>query len=168
MPAAESAARGCSSAASGELRLAPALGARTSWSTILPRPEPTSSSAAGTWGRGCGHGIGGHESSRTLPRRSEHHRSPVTSGKCRRQSRPPLAPRRRPCAPPTPGQRRRSRAQLVTKPVWSEGLWSEHPRREVPLALPGPDECAQVRRGHQPQRMARGLPTCVPCRRSDW
>jgi hypothetical protein len=86
MPAAEDATRGCGGAASKKLRLVPALGVRTSWSTIRPRPEPASFSAAGTrrWGRG--RDIDGQESSRTQPRCSEYHRSPATSGKCRRQS----------------------------------------------------------------------------------
>jgi hypothetical protein len=85
MPVAEDAARGCSGAARGKPRLAPTLGVRTSWSTIRPRPEPTSSSAAGTrrWGRD--RSIGGQESSRTQPRHPEYHRSPTTSGKRRRQ-----------------------------------------------------------------------------------
>jgi hypothetical protein len=86
MPAAESGARGCSGATSGKFRLAPVFGARTSWSTIRPRPEPASSSAAGTRGRGCGRGIDSQESSRTQPRCSEYHRSTATSGKHRRQS----------------------------------------------------------------------------------
>jgi hypothetical protein len=34
------------------------------------------------------------------------------------------------------------------------GLWSEHPRREVPFALLCSDQRTQVRRGHQPQHIA--------------
>jgi hypothetical protein len=97
-PAAEDAARGCGGAASGKLRLAPALGVRTSWSTIRPRLEPASSSAAGTRSWGRSHGIGGQESSRTRPRCPEYHRSPATSGKRRLQPRPPFASRQRPAS----------------------------------------------------------------------
>jgi hypothetical protein len=30
-------------------------------------------------------------------------------------------------------------------------FWPEHPRCEVPLALPGSDQHTEIRRGHQPQ-----------------
>jgi hypothetical protein len=40
--------------------------------------------------------------------------------------------------------------------------WLEHPRREVPFAIPRFDQRAKVQRGHQPQHVARGLPALLP------
>jgi hypothetical protein len=51
-PATEGAARSCDSTAGGELRLAPALGARAGRSAIRPRPESATFPAPG-----CGEGV---------------------------------------------------------------------------------------------------------------
>jgi hypothetical protein len=67
MPAAEGAARSCGSTTSGELCLAPALGARAGWSAIHPRPESASFPAPWARGGSQSRGIGGQESARAQP-----------------------------------------------------------------------------------------------------
>jgi hypothetical protein len=66
-PTAEGAVRSCGRTANGELRLAPALGARAGCSAICPRPEPASFPAPGARGGSRGHSIGGQVSSRAQP-----------------------------------------------------------------------------------------------------
>jgi hypothetical protein len=108
-PTAEGATRGCGSTTSGQLRLAPTLGARAGQSTIRPRPESASFPSLRARGGSQSRDIGGQESSWAQPRRSEHHRDLMTGRECRQQPRQPLAPPRRPWARTAPRQRRRPR-----------------------------------------------------------
>jgi hypothetical protein len=93
---------------------------------------------------------------------------------CRQPPRP-RQPRREPHMPP-----RRSRTQMTndtktaTTTVIAVGrqtrgaheLSARAYKMRGSLVFPGFDQCSQVRWGHQPQRMARGLPAHVPRGRS--